>query len=135
MLSSKVDPRSVINYGTNIIAPSKVQDIYHKANVYFQKYKRERITYRTFYISKGFDVTDGKGKVIEHVCKGVREKHPAQGDDSTKWRRIDYLPKKWSGYDGFKDVNCIPIRDFSHRSKEETRAFIEKFIDELGEGS
>lgn len=95
MISSKVDPRSVINYGTNIIAPSKVQDIYHKANVYFQKYKQERIIYRTFYISKGFDIVDGKGKIIEHVCKGVREKHPAQRDDSTKWRRIDYLPKQW----------------------------------------
>ena len=91
MLSSKVDPRSVINYGTGIIAQSKVQDIYHEANVYFQKYKQERITYRTFYISKGFDITDGKGKIIEHVCKGVREKHPAQRDDSTKWRRIGWM--------------------------------------------
>jgi len=42
-----------------------------------------------------------------------------------------YLPKKWKGYDGFKEPDCIPIRDFSKRSKDEVSRTIKMFIDSL----
>lgn len=44
-----------------------------------------------------------------------------------------YLPKYWQGYDGFKQDDIIPIRDFSARTKEATRAFIDRFINGLSE--
>ncbi len=41
-------------------------------------------------------------------------------------------PKKWKRYKGFKEDDCIPIRNFSsRRSKETTKAFIDKFVDDL----
>ena len=40
-------------------------------------------------------------------------------------------PKRWRQYKGFKEDDCIPIRNFEKRSKEETRAFIESFVNDL----
>jgi len=44
-----------------------------------------------------------------------------------------YLPKYWHGYDGFKDDDVFPIRNFSKKSKAATREFIDLFIDGLAE--
>ena len=42
-----------------------------------------------------------------------------------------HIPKHWEGYEGFKYKWFIPIRDFSEKSFEETKDFIEIFIDGL----
>lgn len=39
----------------------------------------------------------------------------------------NHSPKNWKGYSGFKDNDVIPLRDFSFRSKDETKSFIRKF--------
>ena len=41
--------------------------------------------------------------------------------------------KKWHGYDGFKENDCIPIRDFSQKNQEQTKDFIRNFTDKLAE--
>ncbi|MBP1466721.1 DUF262 domain-containing protein [Candidatus Chloroploca sp. M-50] len=42
-------------------------------------------------------------------------------------------PKQWTGYDGFKDDQYIPLRSFTKRSKESTRDFIIRFTEGLAE--
>ncbi len=44
---------------------------------------------------------------------------------------VSYTPKNWDGYNGFKSDNVIPLRDFSKKTKEETKKFLLKFIDGL----
>lgn len=44
-----------------------------------------------------------------------------------------YPPANWAGYAGFKGDEYIPLRNFSRRSKEDTKAFILKFVDGLAE--
>ena len=96
--------------------------------------------YLMYWVSRNVRPDEGREDLTRSVNTNWAEVYKylgaCNGDDGQCLRiawinYFDYLPKKWSGYDGFKDVNCIPIRDFSHRSKEETRAFIEKFIDGL----
>jgi hypothetical protein len=38
-----------------------------------------------------------------------------------------HTPKHWNGYNGFKSIDVIPLRDFSHKSKEDTSNFIINF--------
>lgn len=47
----------------------------------------------------------------------------------------NHSPKRWIGYDGFKQDGYIPLRDFSRRSKADTKAFITVFADALAEVS
>lgn len=35
-----------------------------------------------------------------------------------------YTPKNWKGYEGFKSNDAIPLRDFSRKTKEDTKKFI-----------
>jgi len=44
-----------------------------------------------------------------------------------------HTPKYWKGYEGFKGLEYIPLRDFSERNKEETKNFILEFSDGLAE--
>ena len=44
-----------------------------------------------------------------------------------------HTPKSWNGYSGFKDNSVIPLRDFSSRSKDDTKIFIDKFTKGLAE--
>lgn len=44
-----------------------------------------------------------------------------------------HTPKYWKGYEGFKDIEYIPLRDFSKRDKQKTKEFIIKFSDGLAE--
>lgn len=46
-----------------------------------------------------------------------------------------HTPKNWVGYNGFKDSQYIPLRDFSRRSLEDTRQFICTFAEGLAEVS
>ena len=39
----------------------------------------------------------------------------------------NYTPKNWKGYDGFKEKEYIPIRDFSVVPKDQTKNFIKIF--------
>jgi hypothetical protein len=41
---------------------------------------------------------------------------------------VDYTPKNWKDYAGFKNDNVIPLRDFSKKSKDEIKTFILDFI-------
>ncbi len=43
----------------------------------------------------------------------------------------NHSPKNWSGYEGFKGDEYIPLRDFSKRTKDETKTFINTFSDGL----
>lgn len=44
-------------------------------------------------------------------------------------------PANWKGYDGFKSADFIPLRDFSKRTREQTRDFLRDFIDALAQVS
>lgn len=44
-----------------------------------------------------------------------------------------YTPKNWSGYNGFKSDDVIPLRDFASKSKEDTQQFISVFTNGLSE--
>lgn len=44
-----------------------------------------------------------------------------------------HTPKYWNGYRGFKDSSLIPLRDFSNKSKEDTKNFISIFTTGLAE--
>jgi hypothetical protein len=44
-----------------------------------------------------------------------------------------HTPSYWVGYEGFKGDDYIPLRNFSKRSKEDTKAFIVKFTEGLAE--
>ncbi|MEJ7559160.1 MAG: DUF262 domain-containing HNH endonuclease family protein [Pedobacter sp.] len=44
---------------------------------------------------------------------------------------VNYTPKNWDGYSGFKSDYVIPLRDFSIRSKEQVKEFLLKFVDGL----
>lgn len=90
----KGDPRNVILGTKSIIVPQRKQLIYQIGKRYFDKYSKERITFSTFYISKGFEYTDGKGEKITYE-KGDREFNPPFKNISDRWRRIDFLPKEW----------------------------------------
>lgn len=78
----------------NVITPSRFVKPYTKGiflhgRRIFLKYKDENIRFRTFYISKGF-TRNG-----ERIPKGLRSFNPPreEREDSSKWRRIDFLPK------------------------------------------
>jgi uncharacterized protein DUF262/uncharacterized protein DUF1524 len=44
-----------------------------------------------------------------------------------------HTPKYWKGYTGFKENNVIPLRDFSIKTKEDTKQFIYDFTNGLAE--
>lgn len=44
-----------------------------------------------------------------------------------------HTPKNWKGYDGFKQDDYVPLRNFSVKSKEETKQFLEEFSNRLAE--
>jgi hypothetical protein len=44
---------------------------------------------------------------------------------------VNYTPKNWDGYSGFKSDDVIPLRNFSVKSKEEVKSFLLKFVDGL----
>lgn len=44
-----------------------------------------------------------------------------------------HTPKNWTGYEGFKSSQYIPLRDFTLRNQEDTRHFIVKFAEGLAE--
>ena len=44
---------------------------------------------------------------------------------------VNYTPKNWEGYSGFKSDDVIPLRDFSKKSKEQVKNFLMTFIDGL----
>jgi len=44
-----------------------------------------------------------------------------------------YTPKNWTGYNGFKSIDVIPLRDFSNKTKEDTQIFISAFTAGLAE--
>jgi hypothetical protein len=46
-----------------------------------------------------------------------------------------HSPGDWQGYDGFKGAYVIPLRDFSKRTAENTRAFLKSFTEALAETS
>jgi len=47
----------------------------------------------------------------------------------------NHSPGNWAGYDGFKDLDYIPLRNFSKRSKEKTKGFLRNFAEFLSEVS
>lgn len=44
---------------------------------------------------------------------------------------VNYTPRSWDGYNGFKSDDVIPLRNFSKKSKEEVKDFILIFVDQL----
>jgi hypothetical protein len=44
---------------------------------------------------------------------------------------VNYTPKNWDGYTGFKSDDVIPLRNFSVKSKEDVKNFILQFVDGL----
>jgi hypothetical protein len=44
---------------------------------------------------------------------------------------VNYTPKNWDGYNGFKSDDVIPLRNFSKKKKDDVKEFILKFVDGL----
>jgi len=44
---------------------------------------------------------------------------------------VNYTPKNWNGYSGFKSDEVIPLRNFKSKSKEDVKEFLLKFVDRL----
>mgnify|MGYP000911354953 CR=1 FL=1 len=44
---------------------------------------------------------------------------------------VNYTPKNWNGYSGFKSEEVIPLRNFTSKSKEDVKEFLEKFVNGL----
>jgi hypothetical protein len=44
---------------------------------------------------------------------------------------VNYTPKNWDGYNGFKSDEVIPLRNFSRKSKNDVKDFLLKFVDGL----
>ena len=44
---------------------------------------------------------------------------------------VNYTPKNWDGYSGFKSDEVIPLRNFSKKTKEEVKSFLLIFVDGL----
>jgi len=44
---------------------------------------------------------------------------------------VNYTPKNWNGYSGFKSDDVIPLRNFSKKTKDEVKSFLLKFVDGL----
>ncbi len=44
---------------------------------------------------------------------------------------VNYTPKNWNGYSGFKSDEVIPLRNFKSKSKEDVKEFLLKFVDGL----
>lgn len=44
---------------------------------------------------------------------------------------VNYSPKNWDGYNGFKSDDVIPLRNFSIKTKEEVKVFLLKFVNGL----
>lgn len=44
---------------------------------------------------------------------------------------VNYTPKNWNGYSGFKADEVIPLRNFTSKSKADVKEFLLKFIDGL----
>lgn len=46
-----------------------------------------------------------------------------------------HSPGNWAGYDGFKGLDFIPLRDFSKRTKAKSKVFLKSFTEALAEVS
>lgn len=44
---------------------------------------------------------------------------------------VNYTPKNWNGYSGFKSDEVIPLRNFKSKRKEDVKEFLLKFVDGL----
>jgi len=44
---------------------------------------------------------------------------------------VNYTPKNWNGYNGFKSDDVIPLRNFSKKTKEDVKSFLLRFVDGL----
>jgi hypothetical protein len=44
---------------------------------------------------------------------------------------VNYTPKNWNGYSGFKSDEVIPLRNFISKSKADVKEFLLKFVDGL----
>lgn len=44
---------------------------------------------------------------------------------------VNYTPKNWNGYSGFKSDEVIPLSNFNSKSKEDVKEFLLKFVDGL----
>lgn len=44
---------------------------------------------------------------------------------------VNYAPKNWNGYSGFKSDEVIPLRNFTLKSKDNVKKFLLKFVDGL----
>jgi hypothetical protein len=44
---------------------------------------------------------------------------------------VNYTPKNWDGYSGFKTDDVIPLRDFTKKTKEQIKTFLLTFLDGL----
>ncbi|QZE13305.1 DUF262 domain-containing HNH endonuclease family protein [Halosquirtibacter laminarini] len=96
--------------------------------------------YLLYWVSRNvledFDRTDLTSKINKSWKEIYTNLARCQGNEDQCLRiawilYCSHIPKYWEGYEGFKSKWVIPIRDFSEKSLEETKEFIEMFIDGL----
>jgi len=79
----------------------------------------------------------GLTKKVNHVWKDVYENVGTSTGTESQCLRIawtlycHHLPKNWHGYDGFKEKEYVPLRDFSKKSMAETEQFLTRFVEGL----
>lgn len=97
--------------------------------------------YLMFWASRNIGEDEKRKALVQSVNRGWGEVYRSLGcsakcsDDQclrTAWiLSFTSEPKRWKQYRGFKEDDCIPIRNFERRSKKTTLAFIESFVREL----
>ncbi len=82
---------------------------------------------------------EDKGTLITEINTTWRDIYQNLQDENEEFQCLriawillcTYVPKEWSGYDGFKRNNIIPIRDFTKKDRSEVVNFIKTFNDVL----
>ncbi len=99
--------------------------------------------YLMYWVSRNGEQTASKHDLTRLINKCWKETYTNLGDcdgSEDQCLRIawtlycSYTPKNWSGYEGFKRDEYIPLRNFSERrTRVATKKFIEQFTEGLAE--
>lgn len=98
--------------------------------------------YLMYWVSRNGDDVAEKNTfttLINKNWKACYSNLGACGGDEDQCLRVawtlycSYTPANWHSYSGFKEDAYIPLRDFSKRTKQDTKVFIEDFVEGLAE--
>ncbi|MCE2682496.1 MAG: DUF262 domain-containing HNH endonuclease family protein [Cryomorphaceae bacterium] len=126
----------LVSKGVSNIEPNSVhQNRIYEAFCFLKMHVEEQLrVYRNIQdVSEKEDFTKTINKTWKEVYVNIAQ---CNGSESqclrVAWTLfVNYTPKNWDGYSGFKSDEVIPLRNFSVKSKEEVKSFLLKFVDGL----